>query len=43
VELLGSVVEEMDEVPALAGRAPQERAQIRAVSTISTRRALEAL
>lgn len=43
VELLGSVVEEMQEVPALAGRAPQERGQLRAVSTIQTRRAVEAL
>jgi selenocysteine lyase/cysteine desulfurase len=43
VELLGSVVDEMEEVPPLAGRAPQERGQLRAVSMTSTRRAVEAL
>lgn len=43
VELLASVVEEMDEVPALTGRASQERGQLRAVPAIPTRRAMEAL
>lgn len=43
VELLGSVVAEMDEVPPLAGRASPEVGQFRAVSGISARRAVEAL